>query len=524
MKIFAFFRFFGLFLLGFSLVQAEGKPIQLENSSQTPAGHLLSQLKNSSQVQVGSSPMKDSSKAKASYAQVTHSSQDQQSYSQLQAKKVFQNQVTEARTMASLTVRGVDVLQRFSEIDKELKALKETHSHRINSNKSDSSFSSKDNSINSNKFDFSSSSKETSLKSNKSPSHFFNKSNPNISVNLLLLGKKTFSGEESESDSSSQKAPHDHIREGLSIQEVEFYFQSNIDPFWSGTISFGIFPTAHGGDETTGNNLLSFSPSTAKALNLNAQSPAFEMELEEAYIESLFIPSFTVKSGLFYATLGRHNSLHTHHYPFIDTPLANKKIFEGDHGFRETGLSLAYLSPLPWYSEIIGQAFYTYEDKKNPLSGLLFFKNLWDLYDNSTLEFNISYANQLNNFEHLFNSALVLKWRALSSNSQSLSWTTETILATQKESVKNIIGAHSYIQWQFLKNWHLQFRADALMPEGWNRDRERQKYSTLLSFAPTEYSALRLQGDIEKSEQGKWSYGLSIQTNMSLGAHPAHLY
>ena len=498
MKILVFFRFFflGLFLLGLSLVQAEGNPIQLENASQAPAERLQPQIEDSSQVEA--SPR-------------DNSSQDR-------------GRASATRTMAGLTVEGVDVLQKFSEIDKELKALKETHSHLLNSNKSDSSFSSKDNPFNSNKSAFSSSSKETSLKS-KSRSHFFNKSNPDISVNLLLLGKKTFSDEESESDSSSQKALHDHTREGLSIQEVEFYFQSNIDPFWSGTISFGIFPTAHGGAETTGNNLLSFSPSTAKALNLNAESPAFQLELEEAYIESLFIPSLTVKAGLFYATLGRHNSLHTHHYPFIDTPLANKKIFEGDHGFRETGLSLAYLSPLPWYSEIIGQAFYTYEDKKTPLSGLLFFKNLWDLYDNSTLEFNISYANQLNNFEHLFNSALVLKWRALeSSHSQSLSWTTEWILATQKESVKNIIGAHSYIQWQFLKNWHLQFRADALMPEGWNRDKERQKYSTLLSFAPTEYSALRLQGDIEKSERGKWSYGLSIQTNMSLGTHPAHLY
>ena len=320
------------------------------------------------------------------------------------------------------------------------------------------------------------------------------KTNPDISVNILLLGKKTFSGEEShhhhhhEEDSLSSN--HDHTREGFSIQEVEFYFKSNIDPYWSGNVSVGLFQEESG----------------------------FQMEVEEAYIESLFIPSLTLKAGQFYAFLGRHNNLHTHYYPFIEPPLANKSLF-GDHGFNETGLSLAYLSPLPWYSEIVAQAFYSYADK-TPVSALLFFKNLWELNDSSTLEFNISYGSGIKNFKQIFDSALVFKWKALESF-KSVSWTTEWLQAA-RGPIEDIKGVHSDIQWQFLKSWHLQGRVSALMNKRFNI--EKQKYSTLLSFTPTEYSAIRLQYDMEKSDHGGWSHGVAVQSNMSLGTHPAHLY
>ena len=364
------------------------------------------------------------------------------------------------------------------------------------------------------------------------------KTNPDISVNILLLEKKNLS-EEQESQKKKKKeegrtialshkghhhgeGTHSHFNEGFSVQELEFYFKSNIDPYWAGNVSLGI----------------------------SQQGKDFEWGLEEAYIESLFIPSWTLKAGKFYAFLGRHNNLHTHYYPFIDPPLIHQKLF-GFHGWNNTGLSMAYLTPLPWYSEIILQAFYEHAKKKEvhssnpyyadflkkarsarnkkeeekPFAGILFFKNLWDLNDSSTLELDLTYGTGLKTFKHLYNTALVWKWKTLDRTEQkSLSWTTEWMKILNDSTKQNTMGGiSSYIQWQFLKQWWLEGRAEYLYRKKLF-DIEAQKYSFLISFAATEYSAIRLQYDMTKDFQGKWEHSIAVQSNMSLGAHPAHLY
>ncbi len=339
------------------------------------------------------------------------------------------------------------------------------------------------------------------------------KMNPDISVNLLLLGKKTIS-EDTHKDSENKHKKHEdghekyedghdnhedgheehsHFVDGFSVQEVELYFKSNIDPYWSGQISLGIFP--HQGN--------------------------FEINLEEAYIESLFIPSVTLKAGSFYAFLGRHNNLHTHHYPFIDPPLVNQEIF-GFHGWSGSGVSMAYLAPLSWYSEIAIQGFYT-NTEENSFAGLLFFKNFWELKSDLTFELDASYGLGVQDFDHLFNLAGVLKWQSLESAKQkSLFWTSEWMKGVSDHS-SNIEGFSSYIQWQFLKNYWLGGRADYLSHNNWS-DIEKQKYSVLLSFAPTEYSAIRLQYNTQRIENGHWSHGIAVQSTVSLGVHPAHSY
>lgn len=355
------------------------------------------------------------------------------------------------------------------------------------------------------------------------------KTNPDISVNILLLGKKTFTKEKKEQKKSKnetgrrppisfskhfppqllQHAGHNHqaehedhgeesnhhFNDGLSIQEVEFYFKSNIDPYWSGQVSLGV--SQHGRD--------------------------FEVDLEEAYVDSLFIPNLTLRTGKFYAFLGRHNNLHTHYYPFIDPPLINQNLF-GFHGWNNPGVSLAYLSPLPWYSEIIAQGFYESEENK-PVAGILFLKNLWDLGDTSTLELDLSYGAGIKTFQKLYNASLVWKWKPLKNAKQySLAWTTELLqVMDDSSSEDNVGGFNSYIQWQFFKNWWLEGRAEYLSHNKWS-DIETQKYSFLVSFAATEYSAIRVQYDAAKSEHKEWEHSVSIQSNMSLGAHPAHLY
>ena len=349
------------------------------------------------------------------------------------------------------------------------------------------------------------------------------KTNPDISVNILLLGKKSFGEEDHEKNHGKLENHEEHEEQeysehhekhkkteshtqhidpgeshehnpdgGFSIQEVEIYFKSNIDPYWTGNVSLG----------------------------LSQHQGFFDLDLEEAFVETLFIPSFTLRAGKFYAFLGKHNNLHTHYYPFIDPPLINQILF-GFHGWNSSGVSLAYLSPLPWYSELITQAFYSHKKEKN-LSGILFFKNFWELNARSTLELDIAYGTGIKTFDHLYNTSLIYKWKPLdSSKKYSLAWTTEFFQAI--EANDNIGGISSYLQWQFLKNWWIQGRADYLTESKW-KGIKTQKYSFLLAFASTEYSTVRLQYEAIQRIHGVWEHGLAIQGNMSLGTHPAHLY
>ena len=355
------------------------------------------------------------------------------------------------------------------------------------------------------------------------------KTNPDISVNVLLLGKQSFRKKEGrgqhkvehhEEGNKDLATPSsftpsvfrlgkpeengDHeeygeeqnhnLEDGFSVQEVEIYFKSNIDPYWTGNVSLGI--AQHGGD--------------------------FDLDLEEAFVESLFIPKLTVRVGKFYAFLGRHNNLHTHYYPFIDPPLINQTLF-GFHGWNGSGTSLAYLSPLPWYCELIGQGFYSHS-KEEKLSGVLFFKNLWDLSDQSTLELDLSYGTGIKDYKHLYNAALVWKWKALeSAKSHSIAWTTELTQALEDASSEGVGGLSSYIQWQFLKNWWLEGRAEYIGRPKFDSVNV-QKYSFLLAFTATEYSVVRLQYFANREEDGNWDHGVFIQSNMSLGTHPSHRY
>lgn len=321
------------------------------------------------------------------------------------------------------------------------------------------------------------------------------KTNPDISVNFLLLGNTTYGFHNPEEE---REEDHDsHLAEGLSIQEVELYFKSNIDPYWTGNVS----------------------------LSLSQHEGNFDLDLEEAFVESLAIPKFTLKMGKYYALFGKHNNLHSHHYPFIDPPLINQELF-GFHGWGGPGMALSYLAPFSWYSEWVAQGFV--DNHAGSLA--LYLKNFWELQNQSTLELNLSYVRGYKDYKHLYNTAFTLKKTDSGPERQSLGWTTELSHAMGNENLKDLLGLHSYVQWRFLRNWLIEGRADYLSTDYDIESLDTQKYSLLFVYSATEYSAIRLQFDasylhnVELKKGSPWNYSLMLQANMSLGTHPAHLY
>ncbi len=80
------------------------------------------------------------------------------------------------------------------------------------------------------------------------------------------------------------------------------------------------------------------------------------VELEEAFFTTTSLPwNLQLEGGYFLTDFGRINPLHAHAWQWVDQPVINTRLFGGE-GLRSPGASLSWLTPLPWYSELIAGA------------------------------------------------------------------------------------------------------------------------------------------------------------------------
>ncbi|MBU6376098.1 MAG: hypothetical protein KGQ59_08890, partial [Bdellovibrionales bacterium] len=232
------------------------------------------------------------------------------------------------------------------------------------------------------------------------------------------------------------------------------------------------------------------------------------------------------------AAMGRHNALHTHAFPFIDAPLVNQQLL-GEEGLNDIGASASALLPTSWFLELTVQALSARSEPlygsadPNALVGVAQLKNLWDLSESTTLElglFGTSGKNASEKSSHVLGSDLTIKWRPTTGGKfRSWAWTTEYLNGIPT-SGERIGGLASWVQYQFAERWWIQGRFEHL---GIPRDSSlasTQKQSLLLGFFPSEFSGYRLQYDRE-SEPGEHAHhAVTLQWNISIGAHPAHAY
>ena len=316
--------------------------------------------------------------------------------------------------------------------------------------------------------------------------------NPAISANGLFLGSYT-------SREQADVAPGT----GLQVQEMEVQFTSFVDSYLKADLILSL-PGGEG------------------------------IETEEGFVTTQGLPyNLNLKVGKFYAELGRHNTLHTHAFPFIDPPLVLTR-FLGEEGLNETGLSLSALLPAPWYAELSGQVL----NGDNPLfaspkgKDLLYLghlKNFWDLGDAATAELGGSWAAGQNRDQALSFLAgvdLTLKWRPpRRALYRGLVWQSEYLYARQSLSSGRRAqgGLYSLVQYQFTHRWWLEGRYDLFgLPQVQAEGREH-RLSGLLAFVPSEFSALRFQYRHTDAGSGGENQVLA-QLNFTIGSHPAHRY
>jgi hypothetical protein len=127
-------------------------------------------------------------------------------------------------------------------------------------------------------------------------------------------------------EGGTQLGGHDPNQRGFTVQGVEANFQGAVDPYFRGNANI-VFSLDSGGE--------SF------------------VELEEAWLETISLPwNLQVRAGQYLTDFGRINTQHPHTWAFVDTPLVNGRFFGAD-GLRNPGARLSWLTPTPFYSELM---------------------------------------------------------------------------------------------------------------------------------------------------------------------------
>jgi hypothetical protein len=295
---------------------------------------------------------------------------------------------------------------------------------------------------------------------------------------------------------------HNPSRTGFNLQEVELALQSVIDPYLRGDV------------------FLSFHEEG--------------VEVEEAYMTTLGagLPrGMQFKGGKFFIPFGRQNPKHLHNWTFVDNMLVNQYLL-GPEGLNELGVELSYLFPVPGFFQ--AQATFSNGDNEASFGGNRKDDFLYsgrvsgavDLTEDLTMLMGSSVALGFNstgrgNHTTLYGGDLYLRWKP--SARSSLSWQTEYILRTMQVpgALESDGGLYSYLDWQFLKQFHAGFRYDQMgIPSGIFP--KEYRLSPMFSFDPSEFSRIRLQYDYDKISGQEGVHAAFLQFQFTMGPHGAH--
>ncbi len=260
------------------------------------------------------------------------------------------------------------------------------------------------------------------------------------------------------------------------------------------------------------------------------------IEVEEGYVTSLQHPfGLGLRVGKFKVPFGRENAQHTHALPFIDRSLVGDAIF-GEKGLNEVGIEASYLIPTPWYSLISlmllngnNELLFDSPDAGDvAVAGDL--SNVFDLSVNTTVELGLSMTAGRRGEAGTSEAAgarLVYKWRPVNNaNRRGAVVVLEAMWAHpagSDDSANEPTGAYAYAQWRLARRWYVAGRYD-ILGEDAHLDRPTQRGTLILTLAPTEFSALRLQTASTILPDGDRDLSAFLQLNITIGAHPAHAY
>lgn len=343
---------------------------------------------------------------------------------------------------------------------------------------------------------------------------------PYVSANTLFLYRESSAGKE---DNSTDN------RNGFDLEEAELAFYSDVDPYTRLTMLLSLHPEY-----------------TLSGSSVNEE---FKLEPEELYVDSNALSAVTFRVGQFKAFFGKHNTLHTHMFPFIEAPLVNTALLGGE-GLNDVGVSANILLPTPWYNEwtlqvLRGAGENSEFNSETPGDrvALTHWKNLFDFSDSLTGEVGLSYAagnNSLGGTTQLRGADLTFKYRPIIGGKYK-SWIIGTeyiqrILEQPQIEKEDGQGWNLWGKYQFAERWSALTRYDYLKVKNANSglgpdsldNGRRERYSGAIIFAASEFSSYEFEYDYTHSSltgvNSPDERAAYIRANFTIGAHPAHAY
>jgi hypothetical protein len=349
---------------------------------------------------------------------------------------------------------------------------------------------------------------------------------PDIAL-ILDVALAAFSDE----DRRLQTGGHDPSASGFNLQQLEMSLGKSVDPY------------------------LRFDANIVFAQT--------GVEIEEAYATTLAMPwGLQARVGQMLTRFGRLNATHPHGWAFVDQPFYLGEVF-GAEGNRGLGAELSWLTPLPWYVELVvsgtdasgegtarsfGGAGDVVVEGPHDLQNTLAVKQFFDLSDDWSLAWGLSAANGPNptgrdTRTDVYGSDVFLKWRPISSaqaSAMELHLQAEG-LARRRQVPGDVLtdwGGYAYVFWKVAQRWGTAFRFEHGSatydgdlegtddPLGEPGVGSRQRWSANVTFWPTEFSRLRLQGSRATihpdAHDPVWAGFLALE--VVVGSHGAHTF
>jgi len=320
-------------------------------------------------------------------------------------------------------------------------------------------------------------------------------------------------------DEPLQVGGHDPNHTGFTFQQLELSAGANVDPYFrfDTNIVFGLFG----------------------------------VEVEEAYGSTLALPGdLQVRAGQFLTRFGRLNATHPHAWSFADQPLVNGRYF-GSEGSRGLGAELSWLSPLPWYVELVGsgteaageccaRSFYGGDDLGVDGPGDLLYttalKQFFPFTDSASLLWGLSAqfgpnASGNGNRTEIYGTDLYFRFRPVdSSERRAFSWQTEIMHRRRQvpHDVLTDLGGYTQLVAKWSPDWETGLRAERVLPvDGDDPELENPeaKYAFAVTWYPSHFSRLRLQTSV--ADRGGGSdliYGALLGLELVTGTHGAHAF
>jgi hypothetical protein len=294
-----------------------------------------------------------------------------------------------------------------------------------------------------------------------------------------------------------------------------------------------------------------------------------EVELEEAYFESIALPSgFGVKGGKFLSAIGYHNSFHPHSWDFADVPLAYRAMLGS--AFTDAGIQGSWVAPTDLYLRVGAEVFqgdsFPAAGSANDGTGAwsLFAKLGGDIGDSNSWLAGVSWLSYdvddfgteiddgrllQNGDGDLYIAEFVWKWSP-EGNARQRNFKIQAEYLHREEDGDSDAQSGTllesgeydieqdafYIQgvYQFRPGWRLGARYDWLSADNDlsgitiptaldGDDREPDRISLMLDFSRSEFSRLRLQYARDESTNSSDDQ-IVLQYIMSLGAHGSHRF